>query len=555
MAGLGVAARAYSDQVRRQRESIGKLRASWGTPGRNMGSDADSALYHDLCSQADDTWCVDDRTWRDLFIPEVFPSLNHTRSRVGSQMLYRLLRCPSFTDDEIARRDKLIRLFSENQKLREQLQQALDPLRSDDAALLPNLFFSEMPLRPAYYRVFPALTMAMAASILAAIAHPVLFLGVVALMIVNIVVAKVYRDKVDSWIQPLRVLNTLVRTARMAAKLAAESGDKGFEALVLPIVDNQDALVELDRTTKWLLFERNSTDNPLMLVIEYINMILLLDVNSFVFGMEAVRKYRGTIRALFEVVGTVDSLIAVASYRHSLKRWCTPEYRDSERSLEMENGIHPLIQGGVSNSLTISQKGVLVTGSNMSGKTTFIRTIGVNALLGQSIATCTADRFVGPLVGVQTSIGRSDSLTGGKSYYMDEVDAIGGFLTDSDDTAPCLFIIDEIFHGTNTTERVAASRAVLDRLNRANAPHIVIVSTHDVELSTLLKTHWDRYHFRESVVGGNLEFDYTLRPGLSSTRNALRLLAARGYPAEVVKDAEETAMRMESGLEGCTLTE
>jgi DNA mismatch repair ATPase MutS len=124
---------------------------------------------------------------------------------------------------------------------------------------------------------------------------------------------------------------------------------------------------------------------------------------------------------------------------------------------------------------------------------------------------------------------------------MSEVEAIGGFIEDAADAAPCLFVIDEIFRGTNTTERVAASKAVLDALNRIEGPHVVLVSTHDIDLVHLLQTPWDRYHFREYVQEGELHFDFHLRPGLSSTRNALRLLAACGYPDAVVTDAEATA--------------
>jgi DNA mismatch repair ATPase MutS len=179
------------------------------------------------------------------------------------------------------------------------------------------------------------------------------------------------------------------------------------------------------------------------------------------------------------------------------------------------------------------------------GKTTFIRTVAVNAVLAQTIATCLAHRYEATLFNVQTSIGRTDSLSEGKSYYIAEVECIAGFLADGTGSSPYLFVIDEIFRGTNTTERVAASKAVLDALNRADGPHIVLVSTHDIELSFLLQTVWDRYHFQEAVEDGELAFDYKIRTGLCSSRNALRLLAARDYPAAVVADAEATAAQID----------
>jgi DNA mismatch repair ATPase MutS len=261
--------------------------------------------------------------------------------------------------------------------------------------------------------------------------------------------------------------------------------------------------------------------------------------------MEAVRSRQKLIRVLFEMVGAVDALIAIASYRHSLAAYCVPTFDPPDKRLILEDALHPMLPEGVPNSLLVEGKGIFVTGSNMSGKTTFIRTVAVNAMLAQTIVTCTARRYAAPLLEVHTSIGRSDSLQEGKSYYMSEVEAIGSFLEDAAEAAPCLFVIDEIFRGTNTTERVAASKAVLDALNRADGPHIVLVSTHDIDLAYLLETAWDRYHFREYVEEGDLQFDFQLRPGLSSSRNALRLLAACDYPAAVVADAEATAARID----------
>ncbi len=111
-----------------------------------------------------------------------------------------------------------------------------------------------------------------------------------------------------------------------------------------------------------------------------------------------------------------------------------------------------------------SGRGVLVTGSNMSGKSTFLRTVGVNAILAQTIDTCLARTYAAPVFVVRSCIGRSDDLVGGKSYYLAEVEALLALVEASDTTDCCLFLLDELFRGTNAVERIAAGEAVLSEL-------------------------------------------------------------------------------------------
>ena len=133
---------------------------------------------------------------------------------------------------------------------------------------------------------------------------------------------------------------------------------------------------------------------------------------------------------------------------------------------------------------------------------------------------------------------RAESLAEGTSYYLGQVRRVGGMIAASDDAAPRLFLLDELFRGTNTIERIAAARAVLARL--ARPPHRVAVATHDLELVPLLRGAYVPFHFREELRDGALSFDHRLRPGPSSTRSALALLRWCAYPTDVVELAEET---------------
>ena len=137
----------------------------------------------------------------------------------------------------------------------------------------------------------------------------------------------------------------------------------------------------------------------------------------------------------------------------------------------------------------------------------------------------------------------SDSLSDGKSFYMKEVESIRDMLSYSQSEHTNLFLLDEIFKGTNTTERIAAAKAVLSFLNTSR--NIVVVSTHDTELGTFLANEYDLYHFCETISEGMLSFDYKLKSGNLYQRNAIRILEINDYPASLIEDAYSVIRQIE----------
>ena len=171
----------------------------------------------------------------------------------------------------------------------------------------------------------------------------------------------------------------------------------------------------------------------------------------------------------------------------------------------------------------------------MAGKTTFLKTMGLNAILGQTFNMCMAETFKTPILKVISSIQRSDNILSGKSFYFAEVESILRIIKASENDYTHLFLIDEIFRGTNSVERVAASIEVLKYL--ANRKDFAMIATHDLQLSNTLKDCYENFHFREEMSGDGLQFDYKLHRGPSTTRNAISLLDFVGYPKSIVKGA------------------
>jgi DNA mismatch repair ATPase MutS len=211
--------------------------------------------------------------------------------------------------------------------------------------------------------------------------------------------------------------------------------------------------------------------------------------------------------------------------------------------MDSDGIYHPLIPDCIQNSISISDKSILLTGSNMSGKTSFIRTIGLSAITGLTINTCFAKRFVIPKCKIYSAIRLSDDLMNDKSYYFEEVLTIKEMIDKSQRPGFNLFLLDEIFKGTNTIERLSAGKAVLSYLNTES--NIVFVSTHDIELANMLMDTYELYHFSEQVDNKTVDFDYKLKSGKLKNRNAIRILQMNEYPPEIISEAYEISKELD----------
>jgi len=485
------------------------------------------ASYHDESPVAANAYVVDDRTWSDLDLDAVVATIDTTRCAVGQQMLHHLVRTPLVDRDALHAREREIQKIREH---RAALTKELKKLARLDLYDVHRLFRQDLPERPRSLLLFPIVSVLSLIAAATAFVIPQAILAVLVLAIISFAIHLTYRRRIHELIQPVSVLKRLLDCASAIARITDDASLQRDAA----------ALAPLRRSTRWLVLETLQVDNVTGLVYQYLNMFLLLDVNAFVFSLETIRTRRAELERLFAAVGMTDALLAVLAFRESTAT-SIPQFIESNKSATFETLVHPLIDEAVPNDLALNGKSVLVTGSNMSGKTTLLRAAGVNAILAQTIHTVTAARYAAPLVRVQTSIGKGDSVLEGRSYYLREVDDVRALVVSSESNAPHLFIVDELFRGTNTRERIAAGAAVLRYLNRG--PHLTLASTHDLELIELLVGEYEFHHFRESIENGDLTFDFKLHDGPSSTRNAIAILAMRGFPESVIGEAMKTVER------------
>ena len=269
------------------------------------------------------------------------------------------------------------------------------------------------------------------------------------------------------------------------------------------------------------------------LVHPFANALLLWDIHC-VLKLERWQRTAGrAARGWFDVLGEFEALSSLAALAHDEPTYAFPEVVDGPTCFEATALGHPLLASGarVANDVALSGPGsvLLVTGSNMSGKSTLLRAMGLGAVMAMAGGPVCARTARLVRCAVRTSVRVSDSLERGVSHFYAELGKLKAVLEATGGELPVLFLLDEILHGTNSRERQIGARWLLSELIHRGA--IGAASTHDMGLTRLPEELSDRVelvHFRESVDAGKMTFDYLLRPGPVLAGNALRLMRSVG---------------------------
>jgi DNA mismatch repair ATPase MutS len=509
---------------------IAGFEAEWRQPSPRFRNFPLIARYYAAVQAEPAYHRLDQQTWTDLNGDELFTLLDGTVSKVGQQCLYHRLRSPQNDAEALQGFDEAATFFAEQPTQRGKAQLALSRLNSTETYYITDLLAGNALPALSWSAAAPALVLLLLATVVGGFWQPGLWFVSAGLFLVHMLLHFKYRPHITVGIRPVLQLGSLYRAGRDLARLN------------LPLVPLQllaDPLARLGSIVNKVAFlqvEGQLQSEMAMLpwlILQYIKVVLLLDFIVYHNCRRQVEQHADAIRAVFEAVGYVDCAIAVAGFRvrHS---HCTPQFAPDSTGLHLVGAYNPLVPGCVPNDLTVQDSSILLTGSNMSGKTTFMRAIGLNVLLAQTIATCPATAYAAPFRRVVSSVNLADNLSEGKSYYFAEAETVLGFVRSAESGGGYLFILDELFKGTNTVERIAATKAVLDYLQSRS---LVVASTHDGELGALLAPAFTEYHFSETVTETDWYFDYLLKPGPLTTRNAIRLLARAGYPDAIVQDA------------------
>jgi hypothetical protein len=545
--------------ARRSRSrALEETRALWSRPvTRERKMEAIAASHRSRLANIGSGASLDDRTWDDLNLDAVFAAVDRTESTLGQHALYHRLRsAPDAENLEVF--EVLVSRFETDARLRERTQAALSRLTDPHGYDLWWLARRDAIEAHSWHALFPVLTAATILLLVLTVVSPQFTPALLGILAFNIGVRYVTDRRIGMLAAAFRQIAPLVRTAEALRLL----GGDDVRPLVAPIQEDTLSLRRLKTISRWI------SGNPLMLpfraaplavmvsdvvsvIYEYLNLALLLDANGVYFGARDLRVRHAALLRVIAAIGEVDAAISTASYRTGRQDWTRPRFREPGAPAELTGVRHPLLLDAVPNSIRLTPgRGVLITGSNMSGKSTFLRTLGVTAVMAQTLNTCLAAEYSAPVFNVRSCIGRSDDLLSGKSYYIAEVESLLGLVEASADSAPHLFLLDELFRGTNAVERIAAGQAVLlEMVSGANGrtnPHAVIAATHDGELVDLLPDSYSAFHFGDAIGPDGLTFDHQLRPGPATTRNAIALLRINGASEDLVRRALECAAMLDA---------
>lgn len=283
-----------------------------------------------------------------------------------------------------------------------------------------------------------------------------------------------------------------------------------------------------------------------------INLVTLWNFHVLWFLERWQRTVRARIRTWLVAQGEIEALAALAALAYDQPAWIFPEIVEDRPPVVAAQALgHPLLPNAarVCNDVRIGPTGtfLLVTGSNMSGKSTLLRAIGTNIALGLAGGPVCAERLTLPPIVLGTSMRVQDSLEQGVSYFMAELQRLKTVVDRAQQVRQqpgwtLLFLLDEILHGTNTSERLIAARQIIRHLLSQDA--IGAVSTHDLRLADAdgLADAAELAHFTEAFTRGPegvaMRFDYKLRPGIATTTNALKLMEIVGLPVDTLVEQQ-----------------
>lgn len=480
--------------------------------------------YFDFVKDNENFHSLTSETAEDLELDLVFLKLNNTASKIGEQYFFAKLRS---SDNHSHEFDSFTEFFKNNPKEKEFALKQLSQLNNRKDYDIIDLLKEGVSSNEKYYKYAQFYLFAITLIAICGFFVPKILLLIIPLIAVNMVIHYLNKNYVDYY-------NSIIFRLQNAITVSEKIGR-------IPKLKEDYDKINLKRIKKVMRFANfesaivtNEYLSVLWIFTEIFRILFLLEIFSFRKKVNALEVSRKELLKMFEFIGKTDTSMNLLKIQEDYNI-CKPIFVE-EKKLRLTNIYHPFIENCVQNSLELQNESIAITGSNMSGKTSFMRSVAINVLFAQNFGFCFADFYLAPKMKIYSSISVHDDMSENKSYYLEEVLRIKKFLEDRNQFA--LILIDEIFKGTNTKERIAISKSVLQNLN--NEKNIVFVTTHDLEIAMFLKgNNYELFYFDEEVDNNQLSFPYKLKNGINEKTNAIRILEMCDYPKNIVENAKK----------------
>ena len=467
----------------------------------------------------------------------LFQMINSTKTKFGREKLSKILSLKEIpTREEIIKRQEAIKELGEKVKWRQELEvkSTLKKSGLKDIDKLLEWANSKREIKP-LFKIVPYLFIALTIISIVLVTFSILPVTYLILVfMINYLVVKVLTkelaevislfDNHKKDIEAYTNLLSLMYEEEFSSELLKELKEKLIDG-------DKNAVKEMKALKSLVDWIGDSTGNAYYLLL---NVTMLSD--TFILrNLEEWRSLNGSkLKGWLEVMGEIEALASISNLAFDFDNWCYPDI-SSEDKVEGIEVAHPMLgEKAVSNSFAlnkkegISRKVALITGSNMSGKSTFLRTIGINLLLSYIGAPVCAKSFSCSIFSIYTCMRTKDNLEESISSFYAEILRIKILIEAAQKGEKVFYLLDEIFKGTNSRDRHEGAKVLINQL--VNNGAMGLVSTHDLELCDLEQTrNWlKNYNFQEYYEDSKIKFDYKLREGKSKTQNAVHLMKLAG---------------------------
>lgn len=471
-----------------------------------------------------DAFSIDTITWNDLELDALYNQMNTCFTVCGDFTLYNALKYPETDKETIDKRKKIMKWAKENPEERDKVRYCLSIIRRNLNVGLKTAFTgSTLEGVSNYLAIF--LSILFLLSLIGSCFIPACFTLVLVVGLVNNFIVSSHGDK--KIVKQMENTMQIMRCIRGLSYLASFDWNKEIKDELG--IDNQyKILKEIDSS---MFIELYSGTNIFSLILTQLFLGELISYNNLV---EKIKRHRADIYRMYRTIGLLDSCIAVSAYMER-NDVCAARFTQ-KKEVHAKSLYHPYIRNAVSNDVDIDNC-VLITGSNATGKSSFLKAVAISTLTAQSYGFAFAKSFTTGYFHLYTSMALKDNLFANESYFITEIKALKRIMDAVENKEPVLCMVDEILKGTNTAQRIAASSEILKILKEKHA--LCISATHDLELTQILKNDYTMKHFSEEWRNDDLHFDYLLKDGPTKTRNAIKLLQHFSYDEKLVDRTKE----------------
>ena len=477
---------------------------------------------------------VDDITWNDLDMDALFRIIDNTCSQNGGEYLYDMLRRPLVSPEEEAllkERGRVSELFKADPKLRDKYEEALvgrERLKKacfrervaclheirEDSNLLHFLALIFGLLSIAFIFILPLLGF-------------ILFITASAFNVGSYFKRK---NEINKFLPVFRNLILEIRETGKLLKYKVPELSEYEKRL-------ENALFKLKGVSRGsfiVMSGKRLTGGLMELPLDFIRIFFHPDLIRFNGMIRTVKREREAVEELFNITGFLDAMISLSYFKERLGTYTEPVFKEG-KALEIRKGVHPLLVKPVPFDVD-NVSLMLLTGSNASGKSTFLKASAIAVLLAETLYTVPAEYYCADRMELFSSMSLRDDIMKGDSLYVTEIKSVQRIVEAQKEGKKTAVFLDEVLKGTNTVERIASLSVLLKNI-AGNS--LVFAATHDTPITYILEDMYENYHFEEEVTEDGISFPYELKKGRTESRDAIRLLSVMGFDDKITEEAFE----------------